>query len=84
MGKLIGTGEDEKLLMIQSDIEKLAQVITMQNQTIQAMQFALDYVLKKLEVDENEFKEYMDKKMQEYMDFLKEQVMKQNIVIPGK
>lgn len=34
MSKLIGTGEDEKLLMIQSDIEKLAQVITMQNQTI--------------------------------------------------
>ncbi len=84
MGKLIGTDNDEKILMIQSDIERLAQVITMQNQTIQAMQFALDYILKKIEVDEDDFKKYMEQKMQEYVEFLKEQMAKQNIVIPGK
>jgi hypothetical protein len=77
------TSEFQKeFLSIRADLDKMAQIITMQSQTIQIMNFAIEYLLEKLEVDKEEFQKYIDNKMKEYIETVKEELKKSNIVIP--
>jgi hypothetical protein len=76
------SGFQKEFLSIRADLDKMAQIITMQSQTIQIMNFAIEYLLEKLEVDKEEFQKYIDNKMKEYIETVKEELKKSNIVIP--
>lgn len=75
-------GFNKEIMSLRADIDKMAQIITMQNQTIQIMNFAIEYIIEKLEIDKEEFQQYMDKKMKEYIETVKEELKKANIIIP--
>lgn len=75
-------GFQKEFLSVRADLDKMAQIITMQSQTIQIMNFAIEYLLEKLEVDKEEFQKYIDNKMKEYIETVKEELKKSNIVIP--
>jgi len=73
---------DPKRLLEDDKIEQLSKAIININQTVQTIAFVIDYLVEKYNVDVDDLQNYLDKRMKEYIEKLKEQAKAANIVIP--
>ena len=63
-------------------IEQLSRAIVNINQTVQTLAFVIDYLIEKYEVDVDDLQRYLDKRIKEYVEKIRESAKAMNIVIP--
>jgi len=71
-----------KQLLEDDKIEQLSKAIININQTVQTLAFVIDYLIEKYEVDVDDLQRYLDKRIKEYVEKIRESAKAMNIVIP--
>ena len=63
-------------------IEQLSRAIVNINQTVQTLAFVIDYIIEKYDIDVDDLQKYLDNRIKEYMEKVKESMKASNIVVP--
>ena len=63
-------------------IEQLSRAIVNINQTVQTLAFVIDYIIEKYDIDVDDLQKYLDNRIKEYMEKVKESMKASNIVAP--
>ncbi len=63
-------------------IEQLSRAIVNINQTVQTLAFVIDYIIEKYDIDVDDLQKYLDNRIKEYMEKVKESMKALNIVVP--
>ena len=63
-------------------IEQLSRAIVNINQTVQTLAFVIDYIIEKYDIDVDDLQKYLDNRIKEYMEKVKETMKASNIVAP--
>ena len=63
-------------------IEQLSRAIVNINQTVQTLAFVIDYIIEKYDIDVDDLQKYLDNRIKEYMEKVKESMKASNIAVP--
>ena len=63
-------------------IEQLSRAIVNINQTVQTLAFVIDYIIEKYDIDVDDLQKYLDNRIKEYVEKVKESMKASNIVVP--
>ena len=83
MADIIKPGDGQEVLKMKGDIDQLAKAVMQQNQTLQTIIFIIDYLVEKLEIDQEDLKQYLDQRFKEYFEKIKQNLAESNIIVPN-
>jgi riboflavin synthase len=70
---------DDKMKTLQQELDSLAQLQIKTNQNLQVISYILEFLVEKLNVDQKELENYIDKRMKEYIEEVQKLLQKQSL-----